>query len=151
MLTQLDTNDPEIWHALGDAFQNGRGIERDVELGEKYYRMAAESGHVQSMILLGLLLKRDGRSPQDLAESIQWFRRAADLGDASGMTWLGYAFSEGAGDAEIEERRRLAIRSQLRTHNSQLADAAKDAGGVEPHGRESHPRHVAMYIPLMRW
>jgi len=35
-------------------------------------------------------------------------------------------------DAEIEEQRRLAIRSELRTHNSQLADAAKDAGVVEP-------------------
>ena len=35
-------------------------------------------------------------------------------------------------NAEIEEQRRLAIRSELRTHNSQLADAAKDAGVIEP-------------------
>lgn len=35
-------------------------------------------------------------------------------------------------DAEIEEQRRLAIRSELRSHNSQLADAAKDAGVIEP-------------------
>lgn len=35
-------------------------------------------------------------------------------------------------DAEIEEQRRLSIRSELRKHNSQLADAAKDAGVVEP-------------------
>ncbi|MDX2111765.1 MAG: DNA damage-inducible protein D [Verrucomicrobiota bacterium] len=35
-------------------------------------------------------------------------------------------------DAEIEEQRRLTIRSELRTHNSQLADAAKDAGVIEP-------------------
>ena len=35
-------------------------------------------------------------------------------------------------DAELEEQRRLAIRSELRTHNSQLADAAKDAGVIEP-------------------
>ena len=35
-------------------------------------------------------------------------------------------------DAEIEEQRRLAIRSELRTHNSQLADAAKDAGVIDP-------------------
>ncbi len=35
-------------------------------------------------------------------------------------------------DEEIEAQRRLAIRSELRTHNSQLADAAKDAGVVEP-------------------
>ena len=35
-------------------------------------------------------------------------------------------------DEELEEQRRLAIRSELRTHNTQLADAAKGAGVVEP-------------------
>ncbi len=35
-------------------------------------------------------------------------------------------------DAEVEEQRQLAIRSELRTHNSQLADAAKDAGVIDP-------------------
>ena len=35
-------------------------------------------------------------------------------------------------DEELEEQRRLAIRSDLRTHNTQLADAAKDAGVIEP-------------------
>ena len=35
-------------------------------------------------------------------------------------------------DEEMEEQRRLAIRSELRTHNSQLADAAKDAGVIAP-------------------
>ncbi len=35
-------------------------------------------------------------------------------------------------DAELEEQRRLAIRSELRTHNTHLADAAKDAGVIEP-------------------
>ncbi len=34
-------------------------------------------------------------------------------------------------DAEVEEQRRLAIRADLRSHNSQLADAAKGAGVVE--------------------
>ncbi len=35
-------------------------------------------------------------------------------------------------DEEREEQRRLAIRSELRTHNTQLADAAKGAGVIEP-------------------
>ena len=35
-------------------------------------------------------------------------------------------------DQEIEDQRRLTIRSELRMHNSQLADAAKDAGVIEP-------------------
>jgi len=35
-------------------------------------------------------------------------------------------------DEEMEEQRRLTIRTELRTHNSQLADAAKGAGVIEP-------------------
>ena len=35
-------------------------------------------------------------------------------------------------DEEVEDQRRLVIRSELRKHNTQLADAAKDAGVVEP-------------------
>ncbi len=35
-------------------------------------------------------------------------------------------------DEEVETQRRLTIRSELRTHNSQLVDAAKDAGVIEP-------------------
>ncbi len=34
-------------------------------------------------------------------------------------------------DEEVEAQRRLAIRSDLRSHNTQLADAAKNAGVVE--------------------
>lgn len=35
-------------------------------------------------------------------------------------------------DQDIEVKRRLTIRAELRTHNSHLADAAKDAGVIEP-------------------
>ena len=35
-------------------------------------------------------------------------------------------------DEETEEKRRLMIRAELRAHNVQLADAAKDAGVVQP-------------------
>lgn len=35
-------------------------------------------------------------------------------------------------DAEMEDQRRISIRSELRKHNSQLADAAKDAGVIDP-------------------
>ena len=35
------------------------------------------------------------------------------------------------GDEELEEQRRLAIRADLRTHNTQLADAAKGAGVID--------------------
>jgi DNA-damage-inducible protein D len=35
-------------------------------------------------------------------------------------------------DQEVEEERRLLLRQEMRTHNAQLADAAKNCGVVEP-------------------
>ena len=35
-------------------------------------------------------------------------------------------------DREIEEQRRLLLRAEMKHHNTQLADAAKDAGVIEP-------------------
>lgn len=79
MLTQLDTGDPEIWHALGDASQNGLGIERDVEQAEQWIQKSAEAGHVGAMIRFWHLLRRAEHDPEGLAESIQWYRRASAL------------------------------------------------------------------------
>ncbi len=54
-------------------------------------------------------------------------------------------------DAEMEEQRRLAIRSELRTHNSQLADAAKDAGVIEPRDYAIFQNHGYMGLGLPEW
>jgi len=35
-------------------------------------------------------------------------------------------------DEQLEVERRLLLRSELKKHNTQLADAAKDCGVVEP-------------------
>jgi DNA-damage-inducible protein D len=52
---------------------------------------------------------------------------------------------------ELEAQRRLAIRAELRTHNSQLADAAKDAGVVEPRDYAIFQNHgyAGLYGGLM--
>lgn len=139
MLTQLDTNGPEIWHALGDAFHSGHGIERDLVQAEEWFRKAAESGHVHSMIRLGLLLKRDGRSPEDLAESIKWFRRAADLGNASGMTWLGFAYRDGTGVAADE---RQAADWFIKAYAAGSKNAAHLAGCILGRKPENHRQSV---------
>ena len=139
MLTQVDTNEPEVWHALGDAFQGGRGIEKDVEQAEKYYRMASEAGHVRSMTRLGSLLGRDGRNPEDLTESIQWFRRAADLGDASGMTFLGFGYREGRG-VPVDERE--AADWFIKAYSAGNVHAAELAGRLLSYHKENHSEAV---------
>lgn len=139
MLTQVDTNNPEIWHALGDAFQGGRGIERNFNKAEEWFRKAAESGLAQSMCSLGHLLQREGRTPEDLAESIQWFRRAAQLGESSAMTFLGFSYREGKGVcADV----RMAADCFIKAHAAGSTTAAHLAGSVLAAERVDHPEAV---------
>jgi len=135
MLTQLDTNNPEIWHALGDAFWSGRGIERDVEQAEEWFRKAALAGHGPSMVSLGLLLRLDGRKPEELAESVQWFRRAADLGDGGGMTWLGFTYRDGKG-VPVDERQ--AVDWFIKAYAAGSKNAADLAGRLLSYQPENH-------------
>ena len=135
MLTQLDREDPEIWHALGDAYLGGHGVERDVEQAEKWLRMAADAGHGRSMTRLGMLLYRDERSDEDKRESLDWYRRAAELGDSSGMISMGLAYREGR-CVPVDEKR--AVEWFIKAHEAGARNAADLAGRLLSHRAENH-------------
>jgi len=105
MLSHADPGNPEICHALGNAYRHGHGVERDLNRAGGWYRKGALDGNTPSMVQLGLLLSRNEPTPEQLTESVEWFRRAADLGDSGGMIWVGFAFREGKG-VPIDERTR---------------------------------------------
>lgn len=104
MLTQLDREDPEIWHALGDAYYGGHGVERDLAQAEMWLRKAAGTDHVRSMTKLGQILSREERTAEEMKESVAWFLKAAELGDSYGMTSAGFAYREGRG-VPVDERK----------------------------------------------
>jgi TPR repeat protein len=60
-------------------------------------------GHTRSMVRLGNLLNRPAPDG-DPTEAVALFRRAAELGDASGMIFLGFAYREGTGVACDNEK-----------------------------------------------
>jgi TPR repeat protein len=135
MLTQLDREDPEIWHALGEAYHGGHGVERDVEQAEKWLRMAANANHVRSMTRLGMLLFRDERSDEDKRESLDWYRRAAELGDSSGMISMGLAYREGR-CVPVDEKK--AVEWFIKAHEAGARNAADLAGRLLSYHAESH-------------
>jgi DNA-damage-inducible protein D len=47
-------------------------------------------------------------------------------------------------DEEVEDGRRLLLRQEMKKHNSQLAEAAKDAGVIEPHDYAIFQNHGYM-------
>ena len=91
-----DSEDPAVWHALGNAYNTRMGTERDPEQAIKWLRRAAEAGYAPAMVSLGLRLLNPKPSA-DAAAAIQWFRKAAALGHDGGMVWLGFSYREGDG------------------------------------------------------
>lgn len=135
MLTQLDWEDPEIWYALGDAYLGGHGIDRDPAQGEALLHKAANAGHVRAMTRLGTLLDREERSDEDKQESVEWYQRAAELGDGSGMIYMGFAYREGRG-VSVDEKK--AVEWFIRAHEAGARNAAELAGRLLSYRAENH-------------
>lgn len=139
MLTQLDREDSEIWHALGHAYQGGYGVERDLVQAETWLRKAAAAGHVRAMTKLGMLLLRDDRTTKDVSESFEWFLKAAELGDSSGMGFVGIAYREGRG---ITKDERKAADWFIKAYDAGNPTDAERAGNVLSFRSENHHEAV---------
>jgi uncharacterized protein len=96
LLNVAELQDPETWHAIGNAFSTGRGTSRDKAEAIRWLQRAAEAGSAPAMVSLGLCLQYP-EPALDQAAAIGWFRKAAEKGYASGMVWLGFAYREGRG------------------------------------------------------
>ena len=79
LMDVAEVADAEVWHAIGDAFNNGRGTERNRDEARRWFERGAEAGHTRSMVRLGLILQHPG-SPASHECAISWFRKAAELG-----------------------------------------------------------------------
>lgn len=72
LIEVAESEDHEVWHALGDAYSHGRGTPPDKGVGISLFKRAAEAGHTKSMVRLGLCLKRQEASESG-QEAIRWF------------------------------------------------------------------------------
>ncbi|MDR1111575.1 MAG: sel1 repeat family protein [Deltaproteobacteria bacterium] len=79
---------------LGKFLEDGEGMAKNKAEAEKWYRLAAESGHVASQYIQGMK-HYGGARGNDLA--IRWFRLAAGQGDHEAMRRLGDIFYDGVG------------------------------------------------------
>jgi TPR repeat protein len=67
---------------LGDAYDTGAGVKRDVAEAIKWYRRAAEQGNAEGQYSLGGKYDSGDGVAQDFAEALKWYRKAAEQGTA---------------------------------------------------------------------
>jgi TPR repeat protein len=78
---------------LGQAYRLGRGVPADSALAKRWFEMAANKGHLDAQVSLGLLLFDNG----DRAVAMNWLKKAAAKGEPRALLVVGTALFNGDG------------------------------------------------------
>jgi TPR repeat protein len=121
---------------LGWAYGNGKGVDLDYALGEKWMHRAADQGLVAAEYDLGQLLvnefNKSGQQVANYAVAAEWYRKAADQGHVKAMFKLAELYNYGKlGD----DQRANCIPWYLKAAAQGNADAQAEIGEL----REAYP------------
>jgi TPR repeat protein len=61
---------------LGMMYEEGDGVDKDVEKAVKLYRFAADQGHAMAQGSLGWMYINGNGVEEDLDEAAKWYRRS---------------------------------------------------------------------------
>ena len=91
-----DIGDAKTKFNLGWMYENGKGgVTKDEAEAVEWYRLAAEQGHAQAQLNLGILYDNGLGVKQDYAEAIRWYRQAAAQGNAQAQFKPGGMYDNG--------------------------------------------------------
>jgi len=88
-----EKGDADAAFNLGQAYRLGRGVPADSGQAKKWFETAANKGHVDAEVSLGLLLFDNGDRPT----AMRWLKKAADQGEPRALLVVGTALFNGDG------------------------------------------------------
>lgn len=88
-----EKGDADAAFNLGQAFRLGRGVPADSAQSKKWFEAAANRGHVDAQVSLGLLLFDSG----DRGAAMSWLSKAADKAEPRALLVVGTALFNGDG------------------------------------------------------
>lgn len=88
-----EKGDADAAFNLGQAFRLGRGVPADSAQAKKWFEVAANKGHLDAQVSLGLLLFDSGDRPT----AMNWLNKAAGMGEPRALLVVGTALFNGDG------------------------------------------------------
>jgi TPR repeat protein len=119
--------------SLGEMYSKGEVVTRDMAAAALRYRRAAERGHIVSMVRYGNLLLTGNGVPQNGAEALTWFQKAAAVGNADGGYSIGLVLSRGFANVPVDYVRARRILEQAYAMRNR--NAANELGQLYEFGR----------------
>lgn len=107
-----EAGDPEALTALGQMYEKGLTVERDLARAHELYLAASEKGDALAPFRLGELYARGEGVGRDHAAAANWYRLAGERGNAAALAALAQLYEEGLGVArDYREAARLYERA----------------------------------------
>ena len=120
---QAEAGDAFAQLNLGATYDNGLGVERDVEQALYWYQQAAERGLAEAQFNLAHLLVEQEISSVAAAE---WMQMAAEQGMPDAQYLLGVIYAEGIGVPMNDEKARLWLQRAIDQGQADAAQFVKD-------------------------
>jgi len=91
----------ESLNHLGQMYELGEGVRKNLDQAIEYYQLAANAGHLDAQTNLGYIYQHGSEDdqhfvPVDLEAAAAWYTEAAEKGCAKAQNNLGYLFFTGA-------------------------------------------------------
>jgi tetratricopeptide (TPR) repeat protein len=84
-------------YELGEAYNDGRGVEKDLNEGAKWINTAASRGEPRAQYAVGAALYSNPEGEQDYARAVRYLGNAASQGHAGAQYLLGECYANGRG------------------------------------------------------
>lgn len=93
--------DAEAQFELGEIYRKSGGyhIQQDIHEAIKWYKLAAEQGHIEAQYRLGLTHRGGPGDIWNYQEAVKWLQLAAENGHMQAQYYLGYSYEFGEGVA----------------------------------------------------
>lgn len=99
-----DSLKPTALNAIGIAYLNGLGVEKDSTMAIKFFEEAGKCGYTNAYYNLGLMMKNAPLGKQDLKNALNYFEKGAELGALNCCYLAGYMYYKGLGCEQSYKR-----------------------------------------------
>lgn len=87
---------------LATKYEDGDGVQRNVEAALRYYHQSADRGNVHAQTYIGVIYDKGRGVQQDDSEALRWYKKAAQNGHPQAQFNLGVFLIDGRGTSADE-------------------------------------------------
>lgn len=114
-----EEGDPAGQHGLAQMYATGEGVPRDTALALSMMKEAAQQDYVPSLLALAVTFEKGGDGvAADFPVSLEYWRKAAELGDLQAMSRIARAYRNGELGLQVDENEAARWQTKLETTRS---------------------------------